>query len=338
MIGSLKRVVFACMLAFGSLTVVTTWGAVVDDMAKPNEVKAVFRISKVFLDEVTDRKVVADIPLCATVLKFQCTGEIHGEASLDIALQENGQSAAFGITSHGDGQACVRGTRGPIVAYGLAWGPFTTSTRVEFDGRNFTRISTASNVSMSAEVQQIKVCRDRRLGRLAAAGVQPIAEKLIPRAICEAKPIANGYLQEFVNDTADKIIEKLNEKTPIEASINRLFPETDEWVFQMSSSERFLQAAYGPLDAPIPALPSIPSELDEIQLEVWLRSTDEEARALADLSRQPLAKQLAQRYLEATLPEIAALAKERTLQAADDWLVIRIGAPNSDANDDDGND
>jgi hypothetical protein len=45
------------------------------------------------------------------------------------------------------------------------------------------------------------------------------------------------------------------------------------------------------------------------------------------MSKQPLARQLVQRYLESTLPELAGLAEERSVDAVDSWVVIRIGAP-----------
>ena len=152
----------------------------------------------------------------------------------------------------------------------------------------------------------------------------------MPKVIAQATPIANRYLQDFVEETADKIISTLNQKTPVEESVNRLFPKTEDWVFQMSSDEKFLQAAYGPPTASVPQLPAVPARIADIRLEAWLRSTNEEARLLAEMSNRPLARQLVQRYLESTLPELAALAVQRSGQAVDSWVVIRIGAPKPD--------
>jgi hypothetical protein len=41
----------------------------------------------------------------------------------------------------------------------------------------------------------------------------------------------------------------------------------------------------------------------------------------------PLAKKLVQKYLEALLPELTALAENRSVDAVGEWLVISIGAP-----------
>lgn len=298
--------------------------------AEQDEIQAVFRISKAFLAEVTDRPIVADIPLRATVLNFKCNGVIHGEGKLTIELQRSGQQAVFEINSQGNGRACVRGVRGPIVAYGPAWGPFTSRTLVKFDGRRFTHDTTTPNVTVCADIQRVTGRRDRRIGRLIGAGFLPLTDKLMPKAVAQAKPIANRYLRDFVEETANKIISVLNQKIPIEESINRLFPKTSDWVFQMSSDEKFLQAAYGPLGVSVPQLPEVPGEIADVRLEAWLRSTSEEARLLAEMSKRPLARQLVQRYLESTLPELAALAEERSIDAVDSWVVIRIGAPSPD--------
>ncbi|KAA5539215.1 hypothetical protein FYK55_25175 [Roseiconus nitratireducens] len=297
--------------------------------AHPDEIKAVFRISRSFLAEVADRPIVAEIPLCATVLNFRCSGVIHGEGRLAIDLQRSGQHAVFEVTSEGRGRARVRGRRGPIVAHGAAWGPFTSQTLVRFDGRRFSEISTIPQVTVCASVQRVTGHRDRPLGRLIGSGIMPMTDHLIPKAVAEATPIANGYLKEFVEETADKIILRLNQKTPIEESVNRLFPKTTDWVFQMSSDEQFLQAAYGPPGVTVPALPEVPAMVGDVRLEAWLRSTNEEAKLLAKFGNGPLARQLVQRQLETRLPELAALAEERSVQAVGSWVVIQIGAPDN---------
>ena len=145
-------------------------------------------------------------------------------------------------------------------------------------------------------------------------------------SIDEATPIVQRSLENYIEGIADEIIAKLNERTPVEESVNRLFPETRDWIFHLSSSATHIQAAYGPADAEIPRLPDFPAEMPKLRLEAWLRSTGQEARFLANLSKNPLAEQLVQRYLESTLPELAAVAGQHSVDAVDRWVVIRVGA------------
>jgi hypothetical protein len=154
----------------------------------------------------------------------------------------------------------------------------------------------------------------------------PVGDLLVPCAERRATPIAEYYIKDFVDGLADKIDDKLNQTTQVEKSLNRLYPETKDWVFQLSTDSTFIQAAYGPRGSATPVLPENPGRLENVRLELWLRTTSKEAQDLAKLSKQPLAKQLVQKYLESILPEIAALAEERTVTAVGPWLVISVGA------------
>jgi hypothetical protein len=115
----------------------------------------------------------------------------------------------------------------------------------------------------------------------------------------------------------------------VEKSVNRLFPETRDSVFQMSSDGQFLQAAYGPRGSTVPVLPDNPARLKDVRLELWLQTTATEAQDLVKLSKEPLAKKLVQKYVETVLPELAALAENRSVDAVGSWLVISVGAPNA---------
>ena len=157
-----------------------------------------------------------------------------------------------------------------------------------------------------------------------------MGELLLPCAEREATPIGESYLKNFVDGLAEKIVSKLNRTTRVEESLNRLFPETTGWEFQLSTDPAFIQAAYGPPGSEVPILPENPGRLENTRMEVWLRATTKGAEALEKLSKQPLAKPLIQRYLEATLPELAALTEERSVTVVGPWVVICIGSPKSE--------
>ena len=77
-------------------------------------------------------------------------------------------------------------------------------------------------------------------------------------------------------------------------------------------------------------MPDNPGRLENTRLEVWLRATTKGGEALEKLSKQPLAKPLIQRYLGATLPELAAMTDERSVTFVDPWVVICIGKPKAE--------
>jgi hypothetical protein len=296
--------------------------------AQRGEVKAVFRIAKQFVEDVAAREeVVASIPYNAKVVGFRCQGVIDGRGRLSVEMIPAQGEAIFVVYSHGTGQTYARGVRGPVVAMGPAWGPFASRTLVRFDGRKFFLVETTPWVEVHGELDRVEGRRGGPAGRAVGRLVRPLGQRMVPRAEAEATPIGEYYLKNFVDELAQEIIAKLNRTTPVEKSLNRLFPETRDWVFQMSADSHFIQAAYGPRGSTVPVLPENPGRLKDVRLELWLHTTTTEAQDLVKLSKNPLAKQLLNKYLETVLPELAALAENRSLDSVGPWLVISIGAP-----------
>ncbi len=302
-----------------------------DPRGQPGEIKAVVRISKLMIEDVVSRKeIVANIPYTAKVVGFRCRGVIDGRGKLSVEMTADQGQGAFIVSGKGTGQADVRGVLGPIVAMGRAWGPFASRTSVRFDGRKFSLVETCPWSEVHGELEFVEGRHGGPVGRAGGHLLLPLGRLLVPRAEREAVPIANYYLTNFVNELAEDIVGRLNRTTPVEQSIHRLFPETRDWGFQMSTDSQFIQAAYGPRGIAAPILPENPGRFKDTRLELWLRTSTTEAQALEKLTKQPLAKQLVQRYIEATLPELAALTEERTVTAVGQWLVICVGAPKAD--------
>jgi hypothetical protein len=299
-----------------------------DPPVQPSDIKAIVRISKKLIEEVAaGEEIVAAVPYCEKVMGFSCQGVIHGKAKLAVEMTTAAGDATFVVHSQGAADTYARGVRGPIAAMGQGWGNFATRTLVRFEGRRFSVVETTPWAEVHGQLERVEGRRGGPVGRVVGRVVRPLGELLVPRAEIEATPIGERLLSNFVNQVAGDIVEKLNRTTAVEKSLNRLFPETRDWVFQMSSDTRFLQAAYGPSGCAVPVLPENPGLLKDVRLELWLHSTAQEAEDLVKLSQQPLARQLVQRYLETTLPELAGLAEDRSLDAVGPWLVISIGAP-----------
>ncbi len=299
--------------------------------AQPGEIKAVVRISKDLIQDVAGRKeIVAAVPYDALVLGFRCQGVIDGSANLSVEMSTAQGEADFVVYGQGAAQTYVRGVRGPIVALGPAWGPFVSRTVVHFDGRKFTVVETTPWAEVHGALDRVEGRHGRLPGRVVGRLALPIGRRLVPHAEAQATPIGEFYLKTFVDDLADKIVTRLNRTTAVEESLQRLFPRTKDWVFQTSADTQFLQAAYGPRGATVPVLPENPGRLKDVRMELWLQSTTTEAQALVKLTKLPLAKQLVAKYLEATLPNLAAMTDNRSVVSVGPWLVISIGAPKAD--------
>jgi hypothetical protein len=299
--------------------------------AGQDEIKAVVRISKQFIEDVAARaEIVAAVPYNAKVLGFSAQGVANGRAKLSVEMATAEGEATFVVNSHGTAETYARAVHGPIVAMGPAWAPFASRTLVRFDGRRFHLGETTPWADVHARLDCVEGRHGGPAGRAVGRLVLPLGQLLVPRAEAQATPIGEYYLKNFVDEVAEQIVTKLDRTTPVEQSLNRVFPQTKDWVFQMSTESQFLQAAYGPRGSKVPLLPVNPGRLKDVRLELWLHSSAKEAQDLVKLSKEPLAKALIQKYLETVLPELAALSKTRSLDSVGPWLVISIGAPKAD--------
>jgi hypothetical protein len=296
--------------------------------APQGEIKVIVRISKQFIEDMVARKdVVAKIPYHGKVVGLHVQGAFDGLAKLSVELTTKSGEATFIVNTKGTAQTYICGVRGPIVVLGPQWGPFTCQTFVRFDGRRFTRLETTSEGETHIELDGIQTRRGGPVGRAVGRMLLPLAQLLLPRAEEQAKELGGHFLKNYVNELADEIVTKLNRTTPVEKSLNRLFPETRDWVFQLSTDSKFMQAAYGPPGSTVPSLPENPGQLQDVRIQLWLHTTATEAQDLVKLSKEPLAKILIQKYLETVVPELAALSENRSLDSLGPWLVISIGGP-----------
>ena len=299
------------------------------DLSLPqDEIKAVFRISREFVKHAIDQEeLVANIPIRATIIGLDCSGVIRGRGKLSVELQGGGEQATLIIRSKGKGAACITGVRRRIVAKVPSGGPFTTCSILSFDGRHFSRGASEAHADVHLQLQRITTRRDKFLGRTLGALAKPVGKRMMPRTEPQAKRVTERAIVGFVNSEMDKALAKLNEHSPVDDTVNRLFPDAEDWKFYLGVEGEFIQAAFGPAGLGIPTLPELPTRSEDAVFEAWLRSTSEEATTLEDLSKRPLAKRLVQTYLESTLPKLAALTGERSITAVGPWVVIDVSLP-----------
>jgi hypothetical protein len=299
-----------------------------DPPAQQDEIQVVARISKQFVEDVASSKeIVAAVPYQnENVLGFRCHGVIDGRGKLSVEMRSNENDATFVVSSQGTAETYAWGIRGPVVAMGPAWGPFASQTLVRYDGRKFHFVETTPWAEVHGVVERVEGKHGGPVGRALGRLAMPLARRLTPRAEAAATPVGERILTNFVDDLAVKIVERLDRTNPVEKSLNRVFPQTRDWVFHMSTGPVFMQAAFGPRDAKVPDLPENPAQLKDVRIELWLHSTATEAQDLVKLSKQALAKALVHKYIETVFPELAALSENRSLASVGPWLVLSIGA------------
>jgi hypothetical protein len=295
--------------------------------ASQGDVKAVVLISKELIDDVTKKVDVAgDIDYDARILGFRVRGVANGNAKLSTEVQPHDSRATIVLHGKGEGQTYARATLGPVLATGGVLAPFTVEALVQFDGRKFSLGEIRPCADVHVDLDKLEGQHGRLPGRVVGRVLRPVAQIMLPHAETRAVPVADDCVVRYVSQLGNKIVEKLNAETPVEESLHRLFPESKDWGFRLSASSNFIQAAYGPAGSELVVLPEHPRR-PTTRLELWLHSSNKGADAAAKIAKSPLAHQLIDAYLEATLPELAALTDERSLVAVGSWIVITIGPP-----------
>jgi hypothetical protein len=291
------------------------------------EVKAVVRISKEMIDDVTNKvDVVGAVDYDARILGFRVRGVANGQAKISTEVQPHDSRATIVLHGKGEGQTYARATLGPVLATGGVWAPFTVEALVHFDGRKFSVGEIRPCVDVHVDLDKLEGQHGRLPGRVAGRMMRPVAQMMMPCAETRAVPVGNDCVVRYVDQLGNKIVEKLNGTTRVEESLHRLLPESKDWGFRLSASDNFIQAAYGPAGSESIVLPEHPRR-PTTRMEIWLHSSSKGAEAAAKIAKSPLAHQLIDAYLEATLPELAALTDDRSLVAVGPWIVITIGPP-----------
>src|SRR5262249_35937246 len=80
-------------------------------------------------------------------------------------------------------------------------------------------------------------------------------------------------LRSAFDQEAKKLIDQLNEVSPLEETINKLFPASKEWIYYLGTTPDYLVIGTGPRGRGLPELPI--SEKTHAPIELWIRNKSE---------------------------------------------------------------
>jgi len=320
------------MCSFASLSIWCLASIVISDQAArhqqeptpASELPCVVRISDSFLDELVDDQIEASIPFHSAMLGGQVWGTATGRAQLTVDLEETPEEARFMISATGVADGCVSGRRSCFRAAGTVSVPFTATQVVHFDGDKFAAESMCVQSCVRARVTSVTTQHDSPIGDIIGGAAQPFVNHMIPDAERQGVAVANRYLGQFVREETTSVVSQLNQVTPLEMTLKDLYPELTTWRYRLTTTEKHLIVAFGPPGGDLPTLPTTSEPLSDARLEVWVRTTREEAAFLQSLSRWNASHDLISQFLSDD-PEVAALLEDATVTAVEDWVRVGIG-------------
>lgn len=295
-----------------------------DPPSTPPEV--VLRVSHDLLDELVPPSLSQTFEIDTTVESTRFRGNGIAAGLIDVQLEPDQDGAVFVVAIQGESRKHFSGSQDPIRFRARSDGPFTTTTRVTFDGRRF---QTGVTRSWSRQSTSIHGLCSRQKGL-----VGKVVRQIGWQRVCDSRSKMNKYISERVengvsdalDDVVVNLVDELNELIAgeIMSTLKEVNPTSENWTWQLSTGKDSLQAAVGPHTKPnLLNVDPLAHQKLRADIEVWIRLSPEEATLLGlggiwadshDLLKGMLSKDQA-----ALLPEDAKL------EAIDNWALISIG-------------
>ena len=277
----------------------------------------VLRVTREHFDQMTRDEFRETVPIERQVLSAWVSGTsvIKGRVWIEMTADED--EAVFTVVLEGKATTTSVSSVRSIRVHGGGEAAFHAEKRVHFDGVAYRGEPARVSLAGVPRVTCIESTRRGLLGRLAVRIARRQVAKMQPAAAQILEEDARQELRSEFDRLGEELIAKLNETTPLEETIQLMFPETKDWIYDLSTTEEHIQVSVGPRGYRFPQLP--PRD-QHAPVELWVRvaggSVDPEA------SRVWNAAQHLVRSFLAGMAGDAASGKDTTIDRVGDWVVI----------------
>ena len=124
---------------------------------------------------------------------------------------------------------------------------------------------------------------------------------------------------DLFDETGEELLGKLDELSVFDETIEKYFPETRDFEYQLATTDREILVAVGPTTAEFPDLPE-----PKADVELWIKTRPIEAAFIQLVADWEIAHDLLREYVPEE--EARAIADDISVESGDGWTVIRVGA------------
>ena len=152
------------------------------------------------------------------------------------------------------------------------------------------------------------------------------------RKLGEAEPKINREVDAFTRDFVAGKLEEVKESffsdltrvNVLEKAVRAAFPDSESWVYRISSDEQYVMVTLGPEDAAEPELAAL-EEPSEFPLMLWMRMTPEQAM----LAQILLVSDSTDQIIRQLAPEKIADVLEGNvhIRTFDGWMELKASQP-----------
>ena len=282
------------------------------------------RVTKQHFDDMTRDEFHETVPIARPLLSAWVSGAALVQGRVKVEMEFNEGQAAFVLKLDGDSRSTTVSSARSIRIHGGGTSTFHVEKRILFDGISFNGQPTT--VSLTNDSHICRICSTRRgmVGRLAVRVARRRVRKMRPQALRIVERDSRTLIRDQFDQLAGELIQELNKTTPFEQTIMQLFPETKTWVYNLSTTDKYIQASAGPKGLRFPELPKR-DEGDRLEpVELWIRTGNAEP-----IPEVLAVWNIAQDLLRSFVPQEADLPEphrgQATVEQVGDWVVIAVG-------------
>ena len=255
------------------------------------------RVHKSLINALLDHEIRSTMSHQATIRDGRLGGFLHVRTKMSADFVTEPRQALCLITAAGEAQGSLRVTQGNFRISGTLAVPFTARKKVVFDGKNFVAETTSVHVRLQDGIDNVTTLQNSFLGRVIGKMVLPCVRRSKLDSEQAGVPIAKKHVIDFMDRDVSALVDELNQVTPLEKALQKLFPKTKDWTVRLSTTKRCVQVTYGPPNSVLPKLPENPKNSDDVGIEFWVRTTPEEAKFIETLGEWNRAHNLLEKLL-----------------------------------------
>jgi len=296
---------------------------VADPAAKPQPV-VVIRLTHELFKVLVTEDVYYTLTEDRTAEGVRINAEAVATGKADMKLDTSGKHPVFTVRLIGEASTRLKLDSGPAVAYARSTTPFTSAQRITYDGERF--FEGEPSVEARGRTRLERVC-SRRRGPLGL-----LVRRIARRKLGEAEPKINREVDAFTEDFVAGKLEEVKESffsdltrvNVLEKAVRAAFPDSESWVYRLSSDERYVVVMLGPEDAAQPNLPAL-GEPSEFPLLIWMRMTPEQALLAQVLLVSNGTDQLIRQLAPKKIADV--LEGNVHIRTFDGWMELKASQP-----------
>jgi hypothetical protein len=299
-----------------------------DKKADQSEVNIVLRVTRKIVNDITTKKVDRTTPIHLCVLDSQVTGLAHTTGTSTLLFDEQPDSGAFNIELRGTSVSQSVVDRPPVQVFGSGRLDFLLRKRVTFDGLKFTSHPAQLRSRFCSTIDGLAT-PPGLFGLLVELIATPKIKKQEPIVAEAAYEDGKAKLIAAFDEEVEKALKDLNEVSPLEKTVNTLFPETKDWILYPLTTPTHLFIGIGPKDRKLPALPV--TDKTDAPIELWMRSKAETSAMILVMKLWKDANQQLGEMLPGELGKSLPLKEGFKYLNVKDWFVIQLGKKTTEA-------